>query len=199
MKKSIIVRLCYFVLFTCITACFLLIYPYSTALEATTLDQVDMLQNLKQTTENLSKQLVVIEENMTSYETSLTELNARVSDLDDRHTQLETLLVDYYLDELKDPTYTSVYNDDYTYYIAAESLGQIGKPAIPKLIEKLSTKDDYERALALYALLLASQADNVKGFAGNDYIQTSLDFDGRNHPALVEIANAWWEKYSSYF
>lgn len=199
MKKSIIVRICYFVLFTCITACFLLIYPYSTALEATTLDQVDMLRNLKQTTENLSKQLVAIEENMTSYETSLTELNARVSDLDERHTQLETLLVDYYIDQLKDPTYTSVYNDDYTYYIAAESLGQIGKPAIPKLIEKLSTEDDYERALALYALLLASQADNVKVFAGDDYIQTSLDFDSRNHSALIDVAEAWWEKYSGYF
>ena len=199
MKKTIIVRICYFVLFTCITACFLLIYPYSTALEATTLDQVDMLQNLKQTTENLSKQLIAIEENMTSYQTSLNELNAHVSDLNERHTQLETVIVDYYMDQLEDPTYTSVYNNDYTYYIAAESLGQIGKPAIPKLIQKLSTEDDYERSLALYALLLASQADNVKIFAGNDYIQTSLDFDSRNHPALIERATAWWEKYSGYF
>lgn len=199
MKKTIIARLCYFVLFTCIITCFLLIYPYSTTLEATTLDQVDMLHSLKQTTENLSKQLVALEENMTSYETSLTELNARVSDLDEHYAQIETRLVDYYIDRLKDPTYTSIYNDDYTYYIAAESLGEIGKSAIPKLIEKLSTEDDYERALALYALLLASQADNVKDFAGNDYIQTCLDFDGRNHPALVEIARNWWTKYSGYF
>ena len=199
MKKSIIVRMCYFVLFTCIIACFVLIYPYSTALEATTLDQVDVLQNLKKTTENLSRQLTTIEESITSYETTLTDINTRVSDLDTRYNALEPLLINYYMDQLKNPTYTTIYNDDYTHYIAAESLGHIGKPAIPKLIEKLSTEDDYERSLVLYALLLASQADNVKSFTNDDYIQTYLDFDSRNHPALIENVHAWWEKYSSYF
>ena len=199
MKKSIILSICYFVLFTCIIACFLLVHPYSETLEAATFDQFATLQDLELTTKNLSTQLSSIEGSMASYEKALNEIDKRLSDIDDRHQELELLLVDYYIDQLKDPTYTSIYNEDYTYYIAAESLGQIGKPAIPKLIEKLSTEDDYERALVLYALLLASQADNVKAFAGDDYIQTSLDFDSRNHPKLVEIASAWWEKYNKYF
>ena len=199
MKKSIIISVCYFVLFTCIITCLLLVYPYSTTLEAATFDQFDTLQDLKLATENLTKQLTTIEANMASYEKSLDEINKHLADIDDRHTTLETILADYYIDHLKDSTYTSIYNEDYTYYIAAENLGQIGKPAIPKLIEKLSTEDDYERSLVLYSLLLASQADNVKVFAGNDYILTSLDFDSRNHPELVKIARAWWEKYSGYF
>lgn len=199
MKKSIIISVCYFVLFACIITSLLLIHPYSTTLEAATFDQLDTLQDLKLTTENLSTQLTHLEGNMSSYEKALNEIDKRLVDIDDRHDELETLLVNYYMNQLKDPTYTGTYNEEYTYYIAAESLGQIGKPAIPKLIEKLSTEDDYERALALYALLLASQADNVKVFSGNDYIQTSLDFDSRNHPELVEIARAWWEKYSGYF
>ncbi|MBU3804842.1 MAG: hypothetical protein H9872_08830 [Candidatus Cellulosilyticum pullistercoris] len=199
MKKSIIISVCYFVLFTCIITCFLLIHPYSTTLEAATFDQVDTLQDLRLTTEDLSTQLTHIKENMASYEKTLSEIDKRLTAIDDRQEELTTLLVDYYINQLKDPTYTDIYNEEYTYYIAAESLGQIGKPAIPKLIEKLSTEDDYERALTLYALLLASQADNVKAFAGNDYIQTYLDFDSRNHPELIKIAKAWWEKYSSYF
>ena len=44
----------------------------------------------------------------------------------------------------------------------------VGKPAIPGLIEKLETDDDYERALALYALLLASQHENVKEFTNGE-------------------------------
>lgn len=199
MKKSIIISICYFILFACIITSLLLVHPYSTTLEAATFDQLDTLQKLKSTTESLSTQLASIQGNMASYEKNLNEIDKRLTDIDDRHQELETLLVDYYIDELKDPNNTSIYNEDYTYYIPAENLGLIGKPAIPKLIEKLSTSDDYERALVLYALLLASQADNVKVFASNDYIQTSLDFDSRNHPDQVKIAMAWWEKYSGYF
>lgn len=199
MKKSIIISICYFILFACIITSLLLVHPYSTTLEAATFDQLDTLQELKSTTESLSTQLTSIQGNMASYEKNLNEIDKRLTDIDERHEELETLLVDYYIDELKDPNNTSLYNEDYTYYISAENLGLIGKSAIPKLIEKLSTSDDYERALVLYALLLASQADNVKVFAGNDYIQTSLDFDSRNHPDQVKIAMAWWKKYSGYF
>lgn len=199
MKKSIIISICYFILFACIITCLLLVHPYSTTLEAATFDQLDTLQELKVTTESLSTQLTHIQGNMASYEKNLNEIDKRLTDIDDRHEELETLLVDYYIDALKDPNNTSIYNEDYIYYTSAENLGLIGKPAIPKLIEKLSTSDDYERALVLYALLLASQADNVKAFAGNDYIHTSLDFDSRNHPDQVKIAMAWWEKYSGYF
>lgn len=107
--------------------------------------------------------------------------------------------VDFYMDRLKDKTYTAVYGDGYTWYTAAEELGKIGKAAIPKLMDRLGTQDDYERALVLYALLLASQHENVKGFANGEYIDVNLDFDPSNHKELVERAKAWWEKYKSHF
>lgn len=199
MKKSIIVTLCNVVLMACIITCVLLFHPYSSDIEATTFNQVTSLDKLKATTDNLSQQVTTLQAHIDSYKDSLAQLNKRVTSIDENYQKLETLLVDYYIDKLKDTTYCSIYNENYIYYTAAENLGIIGKPAIPKLIEKLSTTDDYERTLALYALLLASQADNVKAFSGNDYIHTSLDFDSRNHSAQVKIAMDWWEKYNSYF
>lgn len=108
-------------------------------------------------------------------------------------------VVRYYIDKLKDKSYTDTYGEGYTWYTAAEELGKIGKPAIPYLIEKLKTTDDYERSLALYALLLATQHENVKAFAGNDYINVNLDFNAGNHPPMVKVANDWWEKYKDNF
>jgi bla regulator protein BlaR1 len=107
--------------------------------------------------------------------------------------------VQFYLDKLKDKSYTGTYGEGYTWYTAAEELGMIGKPAIPGLIEKLDSKDDYERALALYALLLASQHDNVKSFTNGEYINVNLDFNAETHPEMIEIARAWWEKYKENF
>ncbi|NLO98694.1 MAG: hypothetical protein GX386_00160, partial [Clostridiaceae bacterium] len=59
--------------------------------------------------------------------------------------------------------------------------------------------DDYERALALYALLLATQHDNVKSFTDGEYIIVNLDFNKENHPEMVDIAIAWWNKYKDNF
>lgn len=107
--------------------------------------------------------------------------------------------VEFYLDKLKDKEFTGIYNEEYTWYTAAEELGMIGKPAIPGLIEKLDTQDDYERALALYALLLATQQDNVKSFTNGEYINVNLDFNKDNHPEMVDKALSWWGKYKSNF
>ena len=199
MKKSIIVTLCNFVLVCCIVACLLLVHPYSSNIEAATFNQLTSLDELELMTQTLSSDLKKIENNMASYEETLSGFTQRLDEIAENQETLENLLVDYYISELSNPNYYSIYNEDYIYYTAAESLGQIGKPAIPPLIEKLSTTDDYERALVLYALLLASQADDVKAFAGDDYIQTYLDFDSRNHPAQVELALKWWEKYKNHF
>lgn len=199
MKKSIIVTLCNAALITCIITCVLLFYPYYSNIEASTFNQETSIETLAQTTRELSAEIKQLEDNMSTYEETLNKLNNRLTEIANSHEIVENSLVDYYMDRLKDPSYCSTYNEDYTYYTAAENLGLIGKPAIPKLIDRLSTTDDYERSLALYALLLASQADNVKVFADNDYIHTSLDFDSRNHPEQVKTAMAWWEKYKSYF
>ena len=107
--------------------------------------------------------------------------------------------VEFYLDKLKDKEFTGIYNEEYTWYTAAEELGMIGKPAIPGLIEKLDTQDDYERALALYALLLATQQDNVKSFTNGEYINVNLDFNKDNHPEMVDKALSWWNKYKNNF
>lgn len=107
--------------------------------------------------------------------------------------------VEFYLDKLKDKEFIGTYGDGYTWYTAAEELGMIGKPAIPGLIEKLKTQDDYERALALYALLLASQQDNVKQFTNGEYIEVNLDFNKDNHPDMIDKAWAWWEKFKENF
>ena len=103
------------------------------------------------------------------------------------------------LEKLKDQSYTDIYGDGYTWYIAAEELGQIGKLAIPGLIQKLDTKDDYERSLVLYALLLATQHDSVKSFTNGEYIDVNLDFNAENHPYMVKKAKTWWEKYKGNF
>ena len=107
--------------------------------------------------------------------------------------------VEFYLEKLKDKSYTGTYGEGYTWYTAAEELGMLGKPAIPGLIEKLGTEDDYERALTLYALLLASQHENVKSFTNGEHIDVNLDFDVNNHPEMVNKAMAWWDKYKNNF
>ncbi len=111
----------------------------------------------------------------------------------------ERSAVNIYLEKLKDQSFTGTYGDGYTWYTAAEELGMLGKPAIPGLIEKLESKDDYERSLALYALLLASQHDNVKTFTNGEHIDVNLDFNPDSHPEMIEKAKAWWDKYKDNF
>lgn len=107
--------------------------------------------------------------------------------------------VSYYLSKLGDKSYTGKYGDGYTWYTAAEKLGAMGKPAIPGLIARLDTKDDYERALAFYALLLATQQDNVRSFTNGEYINANLDFNVANHPQMKKKALEWWNKYRLQF
>lgn len=199
MRKSVIAVICNAILISCIITCLLLFYPYSSNIEASTISQESSLEGLVQTAKELSGEIEKLQSNLFTYEETLTQLNTRLTQIENDHEVLENSLVDYYIDHLKDRNYYSTYNENYIYYTAAENLGLIGKPAIPKLIEKLSTTDDYERTLTLYALLLASQADNVKIFAGDDYIQTALDFDSNTHPEQVKLALNWWEKYKGYF
>lgn len=198
MKKIFIIAFCYLGLFFSIVI-FLLINPFSSTLEASTVNQVHNIKELETTSHNISDKIDALQTNLSIYANALNDFEKRLTKIEQQTIELETYLTDYYIDKLSDPTYTDIYNEEYIYYTAAENLGQIGKPAIPKLISRLQTPDDYERALVLYALLLASQDDSVQAFAGNNYIDVNLDFDARNHPEKVKIAYNWWDKYKSYF
>lgn len=199
MKKSYLIVFCYFILTCCIVSFLLIINPFSGTLKASTLSQPNKLEQLQSTADHITIQLNSLERDLSESMEILQECENRLTTLENNANTVQSLLIDYYMDKLSDPTYTSIYNEEYVYYTAAEQLGQIGKMAIPPLIDQLDTSDDYERALVLYALLLASQDDTVKIFTNGEYIHTNLDFDARNHPGQVEIALQWWEKYKSYF
>lgn len=140
--------------------------------------------------DEMSKIVDELEKNSEVLEKGANELAEKAKELED---------IQMYLDKLKDKSFTGTYGDGYTWYTAAEELGMIGKPAIPGLIAKLDTEDDYERALVLYALLLSTQHENVKSFTNGEYIEVNLDFNADSHPAMVEKAKAWWEKYKENF
>lgn len=199
MKKYITPSHCTFLLLFCCIICTLIAYPGLNTLEAATSKQSftteEVLlkqQELEISLNNLNLNLVELSDRLNTYYEQLTTLENQLS-------TTQNLLVTYYMDQLADPHYVKTYNTDYIWYTAAEALGALGKPAIPSLINRLDTTDTYERSLVFYALLLASQAENVKAFAGNDYIHTYLDFDINNHSAQKEIALKWWKKYKQYF
>lgn len=200
MKKISLIPFFYAILLVLLIGCLISLPSYYSAeLHATTFSNAISSTPLSSHTVLISNELKSISQTIESYTEQLTSIEQRLLALEEKNASLESFVVNYYLDKLKDPTYITTYNTDYTYYIAAESLGQMGKPAIPGLIHKLTTPDDYERALVLYALLLASQADNMQEVCGNDYIHTQLDFDARNHPTQVQSVLKWWKKYASYF
>ncbi len=199
MKKSSILTLCTFILLFCSIICLLIAYPGLNALQAATLNGTSTLKSLSQKQHILANELKMLTNQLDDTQSLITSYKEEFDTKQDEMKQLQSFLISYYIDQLDDPTYVSITPNGYTWYIAAESLGEIGKPAIKPLIERIDTTNDYERAQILYALLLASQADNVKTFAGNDYIHTYLDLNPTSHPQQVKIALAWWKKYQSFF
>jgi hypothetical protein len=105
--------------------------------------------------------------------------------------------IHFYVSKLKDREYKTVYGHEgeKTWYTAAEELGVIGKPAVPHLMSRLNTTDEFERTLALYALLLASQDSRIKRMTGGEYAKISTAWDVEEHPAMVKTAFEWWGKY----
>src|SRR5690625_4180815 len=82
--------------------------------------------------------------------------------------------ISFYIDQLPDRDFVEVYGDDEnpkTWYTAAEKLGEIGAPAIPALVQRLGTADEYELMLVVYALMLASQDAQVMAITEGDYLQ----------------------------
>ena len=107
--------------------------------------------------------------------------------------------VQFYLSKLKDRTCTETYGHGYTWYTAAEELGRIGSAAIPGLIKKLTTRNDYEMSLVLYALMLASQDPAVMAKTGVEYVELTVVLSEKNNSENKEIALAWWQKHKRHF
>jgi len=165
--------------------------PYK-ELQANMLTLTD--QNAKLLSEN--KKLTTLSETTTK---SIKELQDQVTQINTNLDTIEQSEIELLVDKLRDKDYIGTYNEGYTWYTAAEALGAIGKPAIPYLIKKIDTKDEYERSLVFYSLLLASQAENVKAFAGNDYIKIADSFNPNAGEEMKKEALRWWEKYKDKF
>lgn len=104
----------------------------------------------------------------------------------------------YNLRRLSDRDYTDTYGDGENqkiWYTAAENLGEIGKPAIPALIEKLESDDAYEVMLALYALQLASQDEALAEQLGSNYLRLPSVLNPRANNHNRAIALSWWDDY----
>ncbi|RUO26040.1 hypothetical protein CWE09_04755 [Aliidiomarina minuta] len=106
--------------------------------------------------------------------------------------------IKYYISKLPDRDYTDTYGGEEhpkTWYIAAEALGWIGKPAVPHLMQRLNSRDPYEVMLALYALQLATQDGDITWRTNGEYIRlgTVLD-EGYNYENRV-IAREWWRRH----
>ncbi|MGJ7458623.1 hypothetical protein ACR80S_06980 [Halomonas sp. MA07-2] len=123
--------------------------------------------------------------------------------VEDRHwlpplfTDLEDE-VHYYISRLTDRRFVDTYGGaehPRPWYIAAERLGQIGETAIPLLVARLDTTDEYELMLVLYALMLASQAPALMATIGGDYIELGTVLDLRHNTENRDRALAWWQRH----
>lgn len=107
--------------------------------------------------------------------------------------------IQFFIDKLNDKGYVETYGDEEepsTWYTAAEELGMIGKEAIPYLIQHLKiTTDSYDKGLTLYALLLASQDEELKPITNGEYIQAGLTFVPDEQDMFTQTALEWWNKY----
>jgi hypothetical protein len=105
--------------------------------------------------------------------------------------------VAYYIARLSDRDYVDVYGGENPrpWYIAAERLGQIGAPAIPSLVAQLSSDDEYELMLALYALMLASQDPGVLAATGGRYVALGTVLTPQTNAENRTIALEWWAEH----
>ncbi|MBD3897585.1 HEAT repeat domain-containing protein [Halomonas sp. ML-15] len=106
--------------------------------------------------------------------------------------------VAYYIGKLPDRDYVETYGDadnPRPWYTAAEALGEIGKPAIPALVARLDSEDDYELMLALYAMMLASQDPTLQAETGGDFLRLGTVLSEETNPANRRLALQWWQRY----
>nr|WP_205600864.1 hypothetical protein [Halomonas socia] len=106
--------------------------------------------------------------------------------------------IDCYIGKLPDRGYVETYGDadnPRPWYTAAEALGEIGKPAIPALVARLDSEDDYELMLALYAMMLASQDPALQAETGGDYLRLGTVLSEDTNIENRRLALAWWQRY----
>jgi len=106
--------------------------------------------------------------------------------------------VAFYIDKLPDRDFVDVYGDGEnpkTWYTAAEKLGQMGADAIPALVQRLHTEDEYELMLVVYALMLASQDARVMDATQNDYLQLDVVLTPDTNPQNRQRALNWCQRY----
>lgn len=106
--------------------------------------------------------------------------------------------ISFYIDQLPDRDFVEVYGDDETpktWYTAAEKLGEIGAPAIPALVQRLGTADDYELMLVVYALMLASQHAQVMAITEGDYLQLDTVLTPETNTENRHRAQRWCAQY----
>lgn len=104
----------------------------------------------------------------------------------------------FYIQKLPDRDYVETYGDAENprpWYSAAEALGEIGKAAIPALIERLDTQDPYELKLALYALMLASQDPILQAETKGNYLRLGTVLTEETNEENRQLALEWWERY----
>ncbi|RME31869.1 MAG: hypothetical protein D6800_00380 [Candidatus Zixiibacteriota bacterium] len=107
----------------------------------------------------------------------------------------------FYLSKLGDSTFVSHYGDfdkPLVFRIAAEELGEIGKPAIPPLIGMLDTTTGYTHRQVLYALLLAAQHNNVVAFTRGDYPPDKRRKEYQGIP-IEQGWHMWFDKYRDHW
>nr|WP_267135317.1 hypothetical protein [Halomonas dongshanensis] len=104
----------------------------------------------------------------------------------------------YYVSRLADRRFVARYGNPaqpQVRYIAAERLGAIGAPAVPLLFARLTTQDDYEKMLVLYALQLATQDPVLMAQTGSDYVRLEPALDPAANASNQAIAQAWWGRH----
>ncbi|RCV91264.1 hypothetical protein [Billgrantia montanilacus] len=106
--------------------------------------------------------------------------------------------VHYFISRLADRRFIDTYGGDEhprVWYIAAERLGQIGKPAVPLLFSLIDSTDPYELMLVLYALQLATQDPALLVETGGDYVQLGSVLAESANLENRQIALAWWQRH----
>lgn len=114
----------------------------------------------------------------------------------------EIQTVRHYIEKLSDRNYVETYGDadnPRPWYTAAEALGAIGMPAIPALVARLGTNDQYELKLVLYALMLASQDPALKLRLGNDYLKLNTVLTEESNSENRQRAVQWWQRHRNLF
>ena len=199
MKKHIPITSCICSLLLCCITCFVVLFTPTTAIQASTPTTEISAEDLLERQAKLTADYTALSEEVSTLKSELLDYKSDLKLIQSSLDATQEVLVSYYIDHLSSPDYTSIYNEEYIWYTAAECLGRLGKAAIPQLVSRIDTPDDYERTLVFYSLLLASQAEDVKVFAEDNYIDTRLDFDVSTHDEQRQTVVDWWAKYEKYF